>query len=259
MDTQYHHYIPQFILRNFGIEKIKDKKNINIKYYDIKKNNLEICKTSKKYGVQNLYKNLNTNDMMEVEKELGKLENKCSTLLDNINNSKDFIKISRKDIFELRKFLYIMMYRKDSRKKQYTEGNFDYETQNMLIWFMKKNNYKSFEEVWLNNIKYILKSNYNEIKYNNKIFPYIRWEYTYIMNSNFTCIWEAQNAEFILTNKCFGLYEGPFPIVAYHWFFVISPKRIIVLSNQCFRKDIDEFIYNKISMLVNQCFLKIYM
>jgi hypothetical protein len=69
---EYHHYIPQFILRNFSIhKKVKNKKNIKIKYYNIKNNKLESCKTQKIYGVYNLYKNLNIENVMEVEKELG--------------------------------------------------------------------------------------------------------------------------------------------------------------------------------------------
>lgn len=79
-NTQYHHYIPQFILKKFSIKK-KQKKEVLIKYYDIIKNKLEICNTKRKYGDQDLYKNIKYKDMMEVEKELGKLENKCSILI----------------------------------------------------------------------------------------------------------------------------------------------------------------------------------
>src|ERR1700731_3928582 len=139
--SQYHHYIPQFILRNFNI-KGKNKQNFKIKYYDMLLNKLEICKINKKYGVQDLYKNINNkNDIMEVEKELGKLENKCSTLINNILNSHDYIDIKRKDLYDLRKFLYVMMYRNKSRNEQYVRNNFDNNTREALKEFMKKYNF----------------------------------------------------------------------------------------------------------------------
>lgn len=44
-------------------------------------------------------------------------------------------------------------------------------------------------------------------------------------------IWEAKgDSEFIITTKCFGVYEGTIGNVN-HYFYVISPKRIIVLTN----------------------------
>lgn len=114
---EYHHYIPQFILRKFNIkENVKKKKNIKIKYYDIKDNKLEICKTIRKYGVYNLYKDLNSKKVMEVEKELSKLENKCSNIINTIIKSNKHIEIKKKNLDELMKFLYIMMYRKKIKK-----------------------------------------------------------------------------------------------------------------------------------------------
>ena len=39
--TQYHHYIPQFILRKFNVNKnVNDKQNNKIKYYNIISNKL---------------------------------------------------------------------------------------------------------------------------------------------------------------------------------------------------------------------------
>lgn len=96
---------------------------------------------------------------------------------------------------------------------------------------MKENNMNTYDEIWLNNIKEILKSDYNHIKYNNKIFSYIRWEFNNIKDFNFVCIWEAEdNSEFIITTKCFGIYESNLGNIS-HYFYVISPKHILVLTN----------------------------
>ena len=58
----------------------------------------------------NLYKNLNIENVMEVEKELGKLENKCSNIINNIIKSNEYIEIKENDLNELKKFLFIMIY-----------------------------------------------------------------------------------------------------------------------------------------------------
>lgn len=192
---------------------------------------MEECKTTRKYGVQDLYKNTNTNDVTEVEDELKKLEGKCSVIINAIVNSNNYIEIKRKDLNTLRKFLYIMMYRDKSRKEQYVKDNFDDNTRKMLNDFMKKYKLNTYSEVWLNNIKEILKTDYNSIKSNNKIFSYIRWEFSFIMGSSTTCIWETKNnEEFIITSKCFEIYEGKMGNIN-HYFYVISPKKIIVLTS----------------------------
>ena len=242
MENQYHHYIPQFILRNFNIKDTKDKKYIKIKYYDIKSKKMEECKTNKKYGDKNLYKDSILKDVMEIEKGLSKLENKCSILIDNINRSNNYTEIIRKDLYELRKFLYIMLYRTKSRKKQYIDGIFDEDTKELLNLFMKKNNFNKYDEVWLNNIKELLKSNYNEIQYNNNIFSYIRWEFTNNVEFNSINIWEAKgDSEFIITTKCFGIYEGTIGNI-YHYFYIISPKRIVVLTNNIEKTIMGDYI-----------------
>lgn len=245
---EYHHYIPQFILRKFNIQKnVKNKKNIKIKYYNIKDNKLEICKTIRKYGVYNLYKDLNSEKVMEVEKELSKLENKCSNIINTILESNKHIEIKKKKMDELIKFLYIMMYRKKSRKEQYLESNFDDTTKDILDEFMYKHNMKNYEDIWLNNIKELLKTDHNQIKYNNKISPIIKTEYIEIINFNFICIWKAKDVEFIITSKCFGIHEGKLPFT-YHIFFVLSPKYIIVLSNKCFKKNKEYHIIKNFNM-----------
>lgn len=123
------------------------------------------------------------------------------------------------------------MYRKKSRKLQYIKNIFDDDTRKELDIFMKENNMNTYDEIWLNNIKEILKSDYNHIKYNNKIFSYIRWEFNNIKDFNFVCIWEAEdNSEFIITTKCFGIYESNLGNIS-HYFYVISPKHILVLTN----------------------------
>lgn len=123
------------------------------------------------------------------------------------------------------------MYRKKSRKLQYIKNIFDDDTRKELDIFMKENNMNTYDEIWLNNIKEILKSDYNHIKYNNKIFSYIRWEFNNIKDFNFVCIWESgDKSEFIITTKCFGIYESNLGNIS-HYFYVISPKRILVLTS----------------------------
>lgn len=55
-------------------------------------------------------------------------------------------------------------------------------------------------------------------------------------------IWEAKgNSEFIITTKCFGIYEGTIGNI-HHYFYIISPKRIIVLTNNIEKIVINDYI-----------------
>src|SRR5438105_3044683 len=97
---QYHHYIPRFILRNFGVDTYervfvrgkkllkqqnkKKRKQEFIQTYDRKANQLGISLIGKTYGIPNMYKDLNNENVMHVEDKLGNLEMRASRVIRNI-------------------------------------------------------------------------------------------------------------------------------------------------------------------------------
>ncbi|KAG9300651.1 hypothetical protein G9A89_023449 [Geosiphon pyriformis] len=270
MQDQYHN-IPKFLLRNFAInnyERIfvssvklskqkKHKRNFEnrnkeealLQVYNRAIGQLDVSLAAKTYGYQDMYKNLNHENAMHLEEKLAKLEEKCSTVVRDIikaSQVKSQVVLLRRDLENLRKFLFIMSYRNRSRWSQYANEDFDLFTWSMVIDFMRQNNLKKAQEVWLQNIQEILETPHEEIKDNLRIFLIDRAEYDTRMVQCFLVIWQAgENDEFILTNNGFGIFEGTNNSLgifgpsqfAYHWFYVISPKLVLVLCHPLFRID----------------------
>lgn len=251
LENQFHHYIPQFILKNF--EKNKGK----IKTYMIENKEICLSKTNKIYGIKNMYKDIeNKKDCMEIEKKLSYLENNCSVIIKNIKINRNKIVIKRKNLNELKRFLFVMSYRSEKRRLQYYENNFDMDTYMYIKNYRQKFKLKNSIDVWLRDLKYIVYNDHDTIIEKNLIENYgfnniikniienihnqeicnlILTDYIN-MSTCFLCIWEAEeDSEFILTDNCFGAFEGQQPGVVYHYFFIISPKLALVLSNRAYQ------------------------
>ncbi|CAG8808964.1 23987_t:CDS:2, partial [Dentiscutata erythropus] len=238
--NQKHHYIPQFILHNFAINNYERKFVMSPNYQ-----HQTLSYKKNKY--------LNNEKVMHVENELSFLERKASKIIRNIlekSQNESQIVLLRKDLNNLRKFLFIMGYRKPHRCSQFTKEKFDYPTWLKLKEFMNQCNLRNAREVWLQNIIQILKTPHKEVKDNPLIFEIDRDDYQQRMFDYFLVIWQAgESDEFLMTNNGFGIFEGvseeltkglPFQF-AYHFFYVISPKLVLVLCHSSFRQGSEEF------------------
>lgn len=240
--NQYHHYIPRFILKNFSIDKNKE----DIKIYNINEDEINISKIKKSYGIKNMYKDLDEKDVMYVEKKISKFESICANIINKIKKEDNVININRQDVENIKKIFFIMTYRHKSRRDQYLNDNFDFLTKKEINDFMKKQKIKTLKDVWLNNIKQILDTDHEKIQDNEKIFFIIRNDYFINCLGTFISIWKIEDeSEFILTDNCFSVFEGAYPIVIYHSFFIVSPKIVIVFANIIFKKGHDSKLYNK--------------
>ncbi len=198
-EDSYHHYIPRFLLRNFAIDKYERRFESNIKQqkmkgpkkkkgvkqqkknkakvdllqtYDRKNDQLGVSLISRTYGHKNMYKDLNYNDVMHVEKELSKLENRASNVIQNIiktSQTESQVVLFRRDLEDLRKFLFVMNYRNSTRWVQFTDKKFDSITGLEVETFMQQNNLQSTREVWLQNIRETMATPHDEVKDNLKI------------------------------------------------------------------------------------------
>ncbi|CAG8471706.1 135_t:CDS:1 [Ambispora leptoticha] len=268
---QYHHYIPRFLLRNFAInnykrifvsnEKLfKKKKHLQnlrnkikeealLQTYDRTVGQLCVSLTAKNYGYTNMYKDLDHQDVMHVEDKLSKLEGRASKTIRDIitaSQKENQIALLRRDLGDLRKFLFIMNYRNRSRWSQFANEKFDVMTKLLVKNFMHEHKLKSAREVWLRNIREILDTPHEDVKDNMRIFDLDRNDYQFRMIDCFLVIWQAgENDEFIITSNGFGIFEGvtgpglfgQFQF-AYHSFYVISPKLVLVLCHASFREEI---------------------
>ncbi|CAI2185524.1 2692_t:CDS:1 [Funneliformis geosporum] len=278
MQDQYHHYIPRFLLRNFAVnnyERIfvdnerlfkqkKHKRNFRnrnnkdalLQTYDRNLSQLGFSLIAKTYGYANMYKDIDHEDAMNVEKKLSKLEEQASKVIRDIIKTSQVesqIVLLRKDLGNLRKFLFIMNYRNRSRWSQFAENRFDNLTWSMVENFMQQQKLKIAQEVWLQNIREILETPHEDVQNNLQIFSLDRTDYQLRMVDCFLVIWQAgENDEFIITSNGFGIFEGVNGSVmlsqfqfAYHWFYVISPKLALVLCHSSFRKEIGPDLLQK--------------
>ena len=103
-----HHYIPQFILRNFSINDKND-----VCYYDLKTKEIKFTKTNEIFKEDNLYRDkINFPEMpIQIEKDLAKYESEMAQLINGrfLNDSE--IIITQKEEESLKLFLVLMGFR----------------------------------------------------------------------------------------------------------------------------------------------------
>lgn len=233
MNNQYHHYIPQFILRNFAIDvhRAKHSEKRAIKVYFISKNKTMIRNIRRCYGITNMYKDVNNkDDSMFIEKNLCKLEASVSKIIHRMKESVEQFTINKVELDELTRFLFIMYYRKNVQYSQYLAGNFDVNAKSDIEVYMKRKGFASYNDVWLYNINQVLiAEKNNEALFIDKMYSLARKQYFMIRKSTMY-IWKAEpGSEFILTDNSFGIYDGFYPSVNFHAFYVISPSIVVVM------------------------------
>ncbi|KAF9109440.1 hypothetical protein BGW39_005080, partial [Mortierella sp. 14UC] len=79
------------------------------------------------YGIQNMYRDINADDVMKFEKLLANLECTSATFIRKIWSGED-LSLTRAQLSDMKKFLGIMMYRNENRRGQYYDMSFDLAT-----------------------------------------------------------------------------------------------------------------------------------
>ena len=121
-ESRRHHYIPQFILRNFCF----DKEN-NLKYYDYINKSISIKNTKDIFMEKDLYRDeINHNDNpTEIEKSFSKYESEVSLIIKEIIVKKDIL-LSVQDYNSLLLFFALLSFRSISASNQFSINNTDY-------------------------------------------------------------------------------------------------------------------------------------
>ena len=251
---QYQHYIPRFILRNFALDDhLKhSRERHDIYVYSLAEGKLCIGDIDTSYGITNMYSDIqNIEDLNFVEKELSKLEHKASDILKQILDlGRKEITLTRTELSALRLFLWVMSFRNPKRRKQYTDERFCKSGMSVQRQYMQERGRASLGDVWLDNMKgFLLDAQLKEPLRQNP-FKMQHGLIGWMENSDqklrevktFLCIWEAAEPyEFVLTDNGFNIFEGncgiALPSLAYHYFYPVSPKRIIVACSVTFKQE----------------------
>ncbi|PFH47922.1 hypothetical protein AMATHDRAFT_66550 [Amanita thiersii Skay4041] len=275
---QYHHYIPRFILRRFQVEKgdeqgdkqTKNRKKIGqkksqkadqevIHYFDLETSKLELRSLSKAYGMTNLYKDVQKiENANHLEERLARLENDVALITKRMHDALEsgrHFEIERRQLEDLRKFLFIMHYRKATISSSYSDEG---HPRNAPItrWIEQVKQTMGIDDqvgVWLYFLNFFLNtshkaivSRYHELHggiYDNSGFrppvggsleDYPSSDYAILAENYFLGIVEAaDDTEFILSNNGFGIWEGTFfgEVPGVHKLYVISPRIALLLRN----------------------------
>ncbi|KAH7093417.1 hypothetical protein FB567DRAFT_515306 [Paraphoma chrysanthemicola] len=244
--SQFHHFIPQFILKNFSHKyhppslnsksstgrKKKHKKN---KIYpgepvlhiiDLKGTTPLLCEASVKrtFGLMDMYQDVsNASDHNILEKELSKLESRVSQIIAGIKkafeSSKDGFSMSRDQRDMLRKFLFIMKYRGPGFHRRFhgdKSGRYVQNDAAIFEKYMAENGYHNPVDVWYKSIKTILDLRIDvQGKWRQELLAEIYPDdaFWFIMHMELYylafCTPDGSNEEFLLTENCYNVHEGP--------------------------------------------------
>jgi hypothetical protein len=209
----------------------------------------------------NLYQDVgDPTNVNYIEEKFSELEAKAAHLINQIHDARPQkeITIKRKQLETLRKFIFLMHYRKAIQVASYFSQDHP-ENAPLAAWirkFKEKNGFEHDFEVWLFGMRYYLdtphhaiisaaeelKKKYGHLKLaemmiRTQVDPdFENWhaiEYEGISNTYFLGICEAaEGEEFVLGSNGFGLWEGLFMGESgAHRLYVISPQLAIILRN----------------------------
>ena len=227
-----HHYIPQFIIKNFGIDKMGF---VTVNYYDIKRKKFLTMPTEDIFSFYDLYRDEinNADDSAKIEKDFAKYESEIARIFkEKILDAKERITLTTKEHDSILLFLCLMEMRSKYVPEIFTKQPKDildnlkriYKIEGDLIDFWRKNlgiivNCRCLNDV-LDNQE--INDFFKNIVYRNTYGPYGR----YLIFAE-----RRGNEDFILSDTYPALLEvfnddgDQLPLMS---FCPISPSRIII-------------------------------
>ena len=237
--------------------------------YDIPTQKFESRPIGKVYGVINMYRDYrNTKNVDHIEESLSRLENDAAKIIRNIHTAIESrqpeIRMKRRELEVIRKFTYLMHYRRTSLVSSYFDEN-DPDNRSMRDYmrkFSQTHNLQDKDDFWLFGLKYMLDTPHHEIvstgeaiqnryggpekflqmlvtRVDPDIGNFHAVDYTAMANANFLGIWEAAvGEEFVIGSNSFGLWEGLIDgIAGAHRIFVVGPRIALILRKTLFAQE----------------------
>lgn len=254
----YDHYIPQFLLRNFsnyndllatGLSEKKAKQRCKVSFLNLEDGIISDRKVANVFGEQNMYVD------KRIEDKLGKLEEKASKILKEIRQAFDRgereFSLTRVDKDELRRFLFIMLYRNRTLKRRFPDSSDEYncEDKELVLEYMLERKVANPKTVWIQNIETFLETPIpSDGAWEEKNIPQASpgeamWFFAHL-NSRFLSFCCPKDLslgkdEFFVTENAYGIYEGPNNPSGWtdcHVFAPVTPKLMIVMRQNFLQK-----------------------
>ncbi|TRM59929.1 hypothetical protein BD626DRAFT_572326 [Schizophyllum amplum] len=241
-----------------------------INFYDIATRTLDVRPIGQVYGVKNLYRDAsNLSNANHIEEKLAKLENRAAQVINFMHESipTGTFTVSRSDLGQLRKFLFIMQYRRQAMSLSY----FDKDNPENSFLRRRLEEYGETKglhtpvDIWLDAMQYYLDTPHDQLNkdgaaWSDKYKPSLNAMLGVLTDPNtvenvkamayqqdtqmyFLGVWEAADAdEFIIAPHSFGLWEGyvaPTREFQLHHLYIVSPRLAIVLRSNFLRGGVD--------------------
>ena len=224
-----HHYIPQFILKNFCFDE-----NKHINYYDVKNNEFSVQETSNIFMVRNLYRDeVNYQDNpVQLENDFSKYEMEVSKTIKEFLNEDSF-ELTIEEDERLKLFLAIMSFR-----SRVTKEKFSTFSENDKTYFELIKEGETFEEVWIRNLEKIVRCrSLDEVIKRNDIDTIMKaamMRDSFGLFGNYFIIAERRGNEDFFISDCYpvctdGIFDDGLKIPMFSY-FPISPSRILILA-----------------------------
>ncbi|KFY44361.1 hypothetical protein V495_03503 [Pseudogymnoascus sp. VKM F-4514 (FW-929)] len=244
--SQYHHFIPRFILRNFAYASPKTGYKIRrgngrqgknqshgdsngkdtVHTLDLSGATAQLIEAplSRIFGQVDMYRDFaKAKNQQYIENQLADLESLAGMVFSKICKSFEAgavdVWISRLERDTLRKFLFIMKYRSSNMHKRFCHESADEycaDDRERLLAYMKKKGFIKPIEVWFDNIKAMLKLKMDprglwmeEIR--KRAYPDdAEWFILHTQGMYMAlCTPSTPEEEFLLTENGYGIHEGP--------------------------------------------------
>ncbi|KAM0797655.1 hypothetical protein BDR22DRAFT_810083 [Usnea florida] len=272
--SQYHHFIPRFLLYNFAsfknpgrvVNKTSEKgknrkpKPQKLTVLDLKAGDFNTGDVGETFGMVDMYRDFDQadQDQHRLEKQLSVLESKAGELFARVKKmydaGKEEIQLSRNERDLLRRFLFIMMYRNTSFAGRFEKSREDYDSDDRvdMLTYMDAKGFKNPRDVWFANLQAFLEVDLSKSRENlhkdmtQRVYPADADWFIMHMQAFFLafCTPNDSGDEFLLTQNAYSVYEGPHnpgKWTDWHRFAPVSPKVMIVLrSNLLPSATIDE-------------------
>lgn len=151
MSKEYirHHYIPQFILRNFSVNE-----NNDVCYFNLKTKQIFFTNPTEIFMEENLYKDkINYPDMpIQIEKDLSKYESEISLLINGKFLIDDEIIITKEEEDSLKLFFAIMAFRSVHAYEKFSKNLMEESKDYYSLWQPNGD----FSDFWKRNLGYLV-------------------------------------------------------------------------------------------------------
>ncbi|KAL7905656.1 hypothetical protein GGI35DRAFT_460153 [Trichoderma velutinum] len=282
-NTEYQHFIPQFILKNYSYpfqcpkaehkgrkrckckhEKDKFPGDLVVNCVDLTppRFRLETYSVKRIFGVENMYNDpakTTSEEQRRIETMFGKMESQASTIFRRIVKNHEAgdaaVTLTRIERDLIRKFLFLLKYRGSGfHQRFYHDKPEDYcsNDREILLEYMEEHGLSTPRDVWYHNLETIMNLKMDSDRkwireLPRKMFPDdAHWFISHCeMYYMAICTPSELTNEFILTDSCYNVFEGPNTFTTdatgqvtggyhsgFHQFAPISPRLIIVL--RCF-------------------------